>query len=147
VRQYLRFDAARSFAATLGMLLEADTALPEAIRLAVATVESPQLRRRLEGVVERVAAGDGFGECLREAGALPPSVSWRLWSAYYRDALTTELDEVVRASTAHLQLLELKIVTSARVAAGFGVALTLAPIVVTICALYMPMFNLISQIG
>jgi type II secretory pathway component PulF len=140
MRQYLRFDAARSFSQTLALLLSYRVPAPAAIRLAADTISNRWLRRRLLEVADQVERGEGLGECLRETRALPPSVAWRIWSAYYRSGLEQELVAVAASCEQELLGWELKIKSSMRVIPIVIAAVALLPVLLAVVAMYLPLF-------
>jgi type II secretory pathway component PulF len=146
-RQYLRWSAARAFADTLGVLLANGVPTDEAVPLATSAVENRSLRRDLAGLAGRVRAGEGLGEGLREARALPPTVRWRLWSAYYRSTFSEELAAVARSAAAELEVWELRVLGSMKVIVGGVAVVVLSPVILAVIAMYLPLFSLISQIG
>lgn len=144
---YVRAEAARTFTGVLALLLRWGTTLPEALRLAADAVENPALRSRLAELVEVAEGGEGVGELLRRSTALPAAVGWRLWSAYYRSALADELGEVARDCEREVAVQAEGATAGFRALAGLLVAVSLVPVPIAVVAMYMPMFNLISQIS
>ncbi len=144
--RYLRYEGARNFSETLALLLGFGVSLPEAVRIASQSASSASIRERLGGIAGRVASGASLGECLRNIETLPPTVAWRLWSAYYRSTFVDELHEVARSCSIELGVLEMRIIASSKTAISAIVLLILAPFFFAIIAMYLPMFTLISQL-
>lgn len=143
----VRYQAAHAFCSTLAVLLRGGMPLPEALAIAASAVPNVRLRQALEGLGRAVSSGKSLGEELRGARALPASVTWRLWSAYFRSELLPELERV--AVTCHHELRARQGRTHALMNAlawAFAVVVG-APIGALVIAMYMPLFSLISKIG
>jgi type IV pilus assembly protein PilC len=148
VNRYVRFEAAKSFSDTLALLLKNKVPAPAALALAADAVSNEKLRRGLAGMIAPVVAGESLGEVLRQATALPRSLSWRLWSAYFRADLVTELERVSATCASELAFRERRVRSLATFVAWMIVFIFLAPTVgVLVVAMYLPMFHLISVIG
>lgn len=143
----VRTEAARSYCGILIILLRARVPMPEALRLAAAGVENPRLRARLDGLAETAERGEGIGEALRRADALPAAAAWRLWSAYYRSGLEDELETVVADSERDLAIQAQGVGHGFQILAVLLVVLSVVPIPIAVVGMYLPMFSLISQIG
>lgn len=150
LRRYVRMAGARAFCGTLRNLLQAGVPAPEALEVAVAAVPNASLRRDLARLPQGTAEGEGLGELLRTATALPPFVRWRLWSAYFRSDLVDELSRTSRALDLELSVSE-RWVTSAAGALSWCLAiLALVPIgflVTGILKVYGNLFDLVTKIG
>jgi type II secretory pathway component PulF len=147
MRQYLRIDTAHSFAQAMALLLHYGIPAPAAVRLAAGAVSNRWLQGRLLQVATEVEEGEGLGESLRESRALPASVSWRLWSAYYRSALVPELQRVVESCEQELGIWELKIESSTRVIAIVIAAVSLLPVLLAAASMYMPLYTMTIHLG
>ena len=131
----------------LSLLLRWGATLPEALRLGADAVENPELKARLAELVVVAESGEGVGELLRRSSALPAAVGWRLWSAYYRSALAEELDGIAADCRREVAVQAEAATAGFKALAGALVALALVPVPVAVVAVYLPMFNLMNQIG
>jgi type IV pilus assembly protein PilC len=148
VSRYVRFEAAKGFSDTLALLLKNKIPMPTALALAADAVTNEKLSRSLAEMIAPVAAGESLGEVLRQATALPRSLSWRLWSAYFRADLVPELERVSATCASELAFRERRVRSLATFVAWLIVFIFLAPTVgVLVVAMYMPMFHLVSVIG
>lgn len=146
-RRFLYQEASASFCQALALLLDNGVRAPEAIRLAAKVPANQYLSRRLARMSDAVEAGANMGECLRDQKALLPSIRWRLWSAYYRSDLITELQAVAEQELQQLRATEMRIVNASKGIVSVAAAITFFPIGIVVIAFYLPMFSLISQIG
>jgi type II secretory pathway component PulF len=146
-RRFLYQEAGASFCRTLALLLENGISAPEAIRLAARVPANRRLGNRLARMADEVEAGANMGECLRDQKALLPSIRWRLWSAYYRSELVSELRAVAEQELEQLSATELRIVNASKAIVSIVAMVTFFPIGVVVIAFYLPMFTLVSQIG
>ena len=148
VSRYVRFEAAKNFSDTLALLLKNQVAMPTALALAADAVGNEKLRRGLAAMIPPVIAGESLGEVLRQARELPRSLSWRLWSAYFRADFVPELERVSATCTRELAFRERRVRSLATFVAWIIVFFFLVPTVGSlVVAMYLPLFDLVSKIG
>lgn len=148
VSRYVRLQATQSFASTLGLLLAEGVEMPVALGLAANAVSNRRIRAGLAAMVPPVVAGESLGELIRQAAEIPRSMAWRLWSAYFRGDLVAELVRVSEACALELGARERRVRSVATAIAWMLVLLLLVPVVaVFLVSMYLPMYNLVQEIG
>lgn len=147
VGRRIRLHGAADFCGGLGFLLGQKVPLADALSASAGAVSNREMRRRLSRLSAGLDEGGNLGEALRAATALPPSVRWRLWAAYYRSDLPAELERVADDARSELETSGRRLDAGASLFGWAVAVVALLPIAFFVVAMYMPMFSLLSKIG
>ena len=132
------------FCRALGLLLRSQVPVVDALELAGASADSPQLERAVEEAALAIAGGERISDALESTGFFPHSFTWLLGTSENRGDIDEALDAFAETAEREAGLRDKTAMALLTPSVVLCVGLLVLSIIV---ALYLPIFTLGDQIS